>query len=164
MRKRQAARVLLFDPGDSILLILFVIPRPSGDFIFWATPGGEIEPGESPLEAIRREIHEELGIAPAIDGPLWTDANQFLHQGDMVDNTDFYFVAHCPREAPKLLGLTPDELAIMKEIRWWTLDELNRTPEKVFPVDLVSRIRQLVSRAVASETVVKAGTLDPGEP
>lgn len=30
----------------------------------WETPGGHIEPGESPLEAARRELFEETAILP----------------------------------------------------------------------------------------------------
>jgi 8-oxo-dGTP diphosphatase len=38
----------------------------------WDFPGGHVEPGESPEDALGREIEEELGvvIARPVDGPL----------------------------------------------------------------------------------------------
>ena len=38
----------------------------------WEFPGGKIESGETPEEAIVREIHEELGAIIAVDGHLVT--------------------------------------------------------------------------------------------
>jgi len=147
MRKRRAARVLLFDPTGDILLIRCAVPRGDEDVVFWLTPGGEIEPGESEIDAAHREIREELGLNLALEGPIRIDANSFLHQGEMLDNTDFYFRASCEREAPQLIGITPGELEMMKEIRWWTPDELNRTTAAtIFPLDLASWVRHLQSR------------------
>jgi 8-oxo-dGTP diphosphatase len=34
--------------------------------LYWTTPGGRMEPGESPVEALRREIHEETGCRAQI--------------------------------------------------------------------------------------------------
>jgi mutator protein MutT len=36
----------------------------------WALPGGRIDPGESPEEAVRRELHEEVGLALGPDSVL----------------------------------------------------------------------------------------------
>jgi 8-oxo-dGTP diphosphatase len=124
VRKRRTARVMLFDETGAILLIRFVVPRDGSEFVFWALPGGEIEPGETEADAAMRELKEELGIAVTVEGPVYRDANMFLHQGEMQDNVDFLFRARCGRAEPRLIGLTMEEIGIMKEFRWWSEAEI----------------------------------------
>jgi 8-oxo-dGTP diphosphatase len=143
VRKRCTARVLLFDELGAVLLIRFVVMRPDGEFVFWALPGGEIEDGENEAAAATRELREELGISVEVEGPVYRDANQFWHQGEMQDNVDFLFRAECGRGEPRLIGVTEDEREIMKEIRWWSEGEVEASEERVFPVNLAERMREL---------------------
>ncbi len=92
-----------------------------------------------------RELAEELGLSVEVRGPVYEEATQFEHQGEMRDNLDFVFVARCGVGEPVLRGVTADEIAIMKEIRWWGVGEVEAAiagGENIFPVDLAGRMRE----------------------
>ena len=60
MKTVFVAAVTLIDPEGRILLA----QRPEGKSMagLWEFPGGKVEPGETPEEALIRELQEELGI------------------------------------------------------------------------------------------------------
>jgi 8-oxo-dGTP pyrophosphatase MutT (NUDIX family) len=151
VRKRRSARVLLFDPAGRVLLIRFVVVRSDREFCFWLTPGGEIEAGETPIEAAGREIEEELGLELKVSGPDCEEVNCFEHQGEMRENLDFFFHAECVADAPRLVGLTEEEIRVMREIRWWSAEEIEVSGERFFPVDIAERMRSLWSAMGANK-------------
>lgn len=58
---RRESRFLVIQRG-------LKLPRAPGMFCF---PGGTIEPGESPLQALHREMREELGVEVEALGKVW---------------------------------------------------------------------------------------------
>ena len=58
----------------------------------WEFPGGKIEPGETPEQALTRELEEELGIA-AVIGPRIAQIRHRYRNGGTID-LQFFTVKH----------------------------------------------------------------------
>jgi 8-oxo-dGTP diphosphatase len=137
LRVRRSARVLLFDPSGDVLLIRFRAQTGGKTVRFWVTPGGEIEPGEEPEEAAARELYEELGLHLPLIGPVHEESGgEYVHLGERVQNEDVFFATVCERSAPKLAGVTADEVRLMQEARWWSTEMLAETDESIYPARL----------------------------
>lgn len=75
---RMAAGALFFNEQGHVLLV-----RPSYK-PKWEIPGGYVETGESPLDACKREVVEELGISASIGTLLVVDWAPSEREGDKV--------------------------------------------------------------------------------
>ncbi|MFE2166554.1 NUDIX domain-containing protein [Streptomyces sp. NPDC059447] len=75
---RMAAGALFFDDSGRILMVEPIYKN------YWDVPGGYVETGESPLSAARREVEEELGIAPPLGRLLVVDWAPSAGEGDKV--------------------------------------------------------------------------------
>lgn len=117
---RLSARVLLVDARDRVLLLRTSLP--DGRTI-WLTPGGGVEPGETPEAAAVRELHEETGVRLASAGRcVWTRYSEFSG----LAQDELFFFARVIDTPEVLTAENPvyAELETLLEHRWWTQQEI----------------------------------------
>ena len=103
---------------------IFATQRGYGEWQdWWEFPGGKMEPGETPEEALKREIHEELSTEISVDAFLCTVEYGY---------PKFHLTMHC-----YLCSLLSEALHLNEHeaARWLSMDELNSV--KWLPADVL---------------------------
>ena len=118
MKKIKVAAAIIRKEGK-----IFATQRGYGDWKdWWEFPGGKIETGESPEEALKREIREELSTDISVDEFFCTVE---------FDYPKFHLTMHC-----YLCSLLNDALHLNEHeaAKWLSKEELNNV--KWLPADL----------------------------
>lgn len=111
MKTVHAADAVIVQDGK----VLLVQQRKPSAYGLWSCPGGHIEPGETPEQAVLREIREELGTDLLALQPL--DVYEILSNEDGHTIVIHSFTGRLAGE----IQLNTDELLAYK---WFSMDEL----------------------------------------
>ncbi len=98
------------DPRGRILLARRTAGRELAGL--WEFPGGKVEPGETPKAALRRELHEELGIVVEVGPALIAVPHAYPHKRLHLDVRHVTNWRGTPqgREGQALAWVAPDKL------------------------------------------------------
>jgi 8-oxo-dGTP pyrophosphatase MutT (NUDIX family) len=152
LRLRQAARAIVLDPDDRILLVGFELPG----FTLWETPGGGLIGEETYEDAVRRELREEAGLDPVELGPVvWVRTHVVpMGRGRWDGQTERFYLVRTPAFEP-VPGLSWEELRAegMTDIRWWPIEEIERSEERFAPERLAGLLRALLRDGPPAEPI-----------
>lgn len=133
---RPAARALIIDGADRVLLFRAVLP---GREPWWFAPGGGLEAGETYETALVREVREETGLAvdAALVGPaVWARDHLFTWQGAEERHLERFFVIRVLAHEVDTSGFAPEASTVAREFRWWSLDEIRDGAERFSPASM----------------------------
>jgi 8-oxo-dGTP pyrophosphatase MutT (NUDIX family) len=120
---------------------------------FWTAPGGHLEENEQPIDAVRREINEELGIDFRGDLTLTTADRYSPYNGlakkltaenlakyeDLkdIEKIDLYFIGELDEKTPIDISGSGDGLS---ENMWAPLADILAGKYEDWLVDLIRRV------------------------
>lgn len=116
-RPRIAVRAAILK--NDKLLMVNAFPGQKSDL--WCLPGGGVEPGQSLIENLCREVMEETGLTVSVGDPILV--NEFHDPRSGWHQVEVFFRAVIKEEATTLITLEDPE-GVVNRYQWASRDEL----------------------------------------
>lgn len=117
---------------DTILLLLRHAHKPEGNT--WALPGGKVDPGESDVDALIRELYEETGYKASLRQVELLNEHQFqMSNGEWYDYVTHRVITDNPHD------VTLEESA-HKDYMWVTVEEADKRKDLILGLHELFRL------------------------
>ncbi|KQL32941.1 NUDIX hydrolase [Bacillus sp. FJAT-25509] len=117
IRVRACALII---ENDSVLLIQFT----DEDGIHYNLPAGGTEPGETIIEAVKREAFEEAGVDVEVGELVFVSENAPHMTGHKIHGLSLMFRCHIKEDSIPTMPLNPDPN--QTGVKWVPINELDK--------------------------------------
>ncbi len=152
--QRRAARALILDRHDRVLLFRGLDPDRPERGCWWFTPGGGLNDGEDERSGLLREVREETGLVvdpEHVGPPVWHRVAEFLFAGQWYRQSEHFYLLRVSEHLVDTSGFEPLEASAVLSHRWWELPALAVSEDVVYPAALADQLRRLLDAGPPSE-------------
>jgi 8-oxo-dGTP pyrophosphatase MutT (NUDIX family) len=152
--ERDVVRAVVLDQNRHVLLFHTRDPTYPELGTWWELPGGGIEPGETYLEAVIRELAEETGLSvppEQVDAPTWRRRATFRYRGQRRVNNEAIVLVRLPVAGPPVVGdgRVDFEDEDYFDHRWFPSAEIVASTDRFYP----GRLPALLGPFLAGEQI-----------
>ncbi len=158
MKIRKSARAIVINSKNQMFLFQYMFDYLEDSKAVWITPGGSLEEGESFVDALKREVYEELGVQLTKECPevYYRNPIYTLKNGEKVQSVEKFFLVVLDENTFSFDHWTESEKKRMRAGKWWAIEEIEQSKDEFFSKDVVRILKELSGRKLAEESQIIA--------
>lgn len=130
MQLRPRAAAIILDQEQKLLLLRQ--KNPYNGFEWWTLPGGGMEPEESAIDTIVREVQEECGVKCRPIKLIYV--SEYVDYSMNTHHLGMFFLTHIEEGAQVCTGFDPEvEIQYIKECRFVSKEEIQSAKLPIYP-------------------------------